>query len=247
MSNEIDFANTTDAAKSALSSGTFPPLPVIDSSDWRPPQQTAPVKQGTMPDRLKIFANSDKHEWTEYMLDTPHPNADAIAVMNYWDGQGAAQYTLTGRSYWVLVPGTYTQVTPGGGFQKEYTSTVGIATTDSQTLSSELGVDGSGLSAKVSVAFTHSVTTSSASSVTTTYSVGAPAAGFTRVWMLWQLCDELSALDGNGTLIANPTRHADVNWSEHAAGGGAFVNYANVQQIFQSDFFVPIQRDFPNS
>lgn len=247
MSSQIDHANINDVTRMAIAESKLPPMPHIQSLDWRPPQQTVPVATpgGDLSLRLKIFADSDIHEWQEWMIDTEHPDASQTSVMSYWDGKGCAKYTATPRSYWVAVPNSYTNITPGGTYTKEYATSVGIETTDSTTLAAELGIDIKGLSAKLTATFQHSVTTSETRSETTSYSVGGPLEGFTRVWMLWQLFDELAALDENGQVISNPQRHADVNWSQHAAGGGAFVQYRTVRQIFPTDILAPIQADFP--
>ena len=244
----LDYANLSPTTVQLLGDGQLPLLPVIQSLVWLPPSQSTPVVQSTTEDRLMLFANSDKHEWTEFVPDQPNaPNpTGGGTLMDYWDGNPAANYVLTMRSYWVLVPGTYTQVPPGGAFQKQYTTTFGISTTDSQNICAEMGLDVEGLSAKLSVEFSHSVTTSTSQQETTTYNVGAPADGFLRVWMLWQLVDEVVALDPTtGNVVANPMRHGDVNWSQHAAGG-AFLNYDDLDQLFPEPILVPVQKDFPN-
>ena len=147
----------------------------------------------------------------------------------------------------LVMPGSYTQDNGGNTYKNSFTCTNGITTTDSDTLTAELGVDIKGLSAKLSSAFSHTVSNSSTVSQTKEYDVGSPPVGNIRVWMLWQLCDQIVALDGSGKIIDNPTRRANVNWSDHAAGGGAYVNYTNLQQIFPSDIVVPVQADFPSS
>jgi hypothetical protein len=188
-----------------------------------------------------MFADADSHDWQQWVPDVPSPPDGPL--LNFWDGAPPAAYALTMRSYWVLVPQTYTQVARGGKFEKQYTTSSGIATTDSQTLSAELGVDIDGLGAKISAEFSHSVTTSEQQQQTTTYDVTNDTGGATRVWMLWQLIDEVIALDSNGNLISNPTRHGDVNWAEHAPSG-AYLYYKNLHQLFPSTILVPTQKDF---
>ena len=239
----IDRANVSPAAAKRFDAGSFPPLPVIENLQWMPPNQSPPVVQSTTDEHLMIYANADHHNWQQSVPDVPKANVGPL--LKYWDGYSEAVYTLTMRSYWMLVPGTYTRVTPGGGFHKQYSTTYGIATTDSQTISAELGVGVDGLSAKITAEFSHSVTTSSQTQETTTYDVGPPADGFTRVWMLWQLIDEIAALDSNGAVIANPTKRGDVNWAEHAPSG-AYLYYQNLDQLFPSTFLVPVQQDFPS-
>jgi hypothetical protein len=242
----IDYANLSPATAQLLGDGQLPPLPIIQGPMWLPPSQTAPSGDGTLPGRLKIYANADSHDWQEYVPDVPSPTGGGT-LMNYWDGGPPANYVLVMRSYWSLVSNTYTQIYPGGSFTKEYSTTVGISTTDAQTISAEMGFEAEGLGAKLSAEFSHSVTTSSSQTETTTYNVGAPADGLIRVWMLWQLVDEIVALDPNtGNVVANPTRTGDVNWSQHAPSG-AYLQYTNLDQLFPESFLVPVQKDFPNS
>ena len=224
--------------------GSLPQLPIIESILWKAPSQTTPVDQATSNDRLKLYANADSHDWQEYVPDQVASDSSIPGVLvNYWDGQPPAAYTLTLRSYWQLIPSTYTQVSSGGGFEKEYTTTVGISNTESSTLSAELGVEVEGLSAKISASFTSSVTTTSETQETTKYTVGSPEKGYTRVWMLWQLVDELVALDPQGKIVSNPTRRGDVNWSQHNQSG-AYLSYQNLHQHFPSTIIVPTQQDF---
>ncbi|MFB9244504.1 hypothetical protein [Massilia antarctica] len=242
MSADVDFSTISELTEAVLR--TLPPRPVILSQDWRPPKESEFYTQGTIKDRLKIFADADSHDWTDYLLDTPDPTGNHLSVMAYWDGKPEAQYTLTGQSYWILVPQSYTQVLPGNEYKNSYMSSIGVSDAQSSTFSAELGVDIKGLSAKISAAFTHTVTVDSLKTISQEYTVKAPTEGNVRVWMLWQLCDQIIALDGNGKLIINETRRADVNWSQHRPSG-AFVNYKNLQQIYPSDIFVPVQQDFP--
>lgn len=243
----IDYANLSPATAQLLRGGQFPPWPIIQGLMWQPPSQTAPSGVGTIPGRLNIYANADSHDWQEYVPDVPNPNGGGGTLLDYWaNTPPQANYVLTTRSYWALVPNSYTLVYPSGNFQKEYSTTVGISTTDAQSICAELGVDVEGLSAKLTAEFSHSVTTSSSQTETTTYNVGAPAEGMIRVWMLWQLVDELIALDPNtGNVVANPTRHGDVNWSQHNPSG-AYLNYTNLDQHFPEPFVIPIQKDFPS-
>jgi hypothetical protein len=243
-----DKANVSQATASRLADGNLPPLPVIESPQWLPPSQSLPVVQGTAAQqRLMIYADADSHDWQEYVPDVPNaPNPTGGGTLqDYWDGNPPANYTLTMRSYWVLVPGSYTQVMPGETYEKQYTTTFGISTTDAQSLSAELGIAVEGLSATLTAEFSHSVTTSIQQQETTTYTVSGPAVGNIRVWMLWQLMDEVVALDPNGNVVSNPKRHGDVDWSQHGASG-AFLQYTDVNQYFPSSILVPVTKDFPS-
>lgn len=217
--------------------GNLPDMPIIGDTHWRPQNQTTPVVQGTTQDRLKLYANANTHSYTQWV-----PDQVGGTLLNFYDGLGSAEYTLTFRSFWRLVPGSYTQVKPNGHYTKEYTSTYGLETTDATSLSAELGVDIEGLSAKLTAEFSRSITTSSTQQQTTTYQIESPADS-TVVWMLWQLIDEVIALDSKGNLIANPIRQGDVNWDEHEPSG-AYLNYANLHQLFPSDIIIPNQKSF---
>jgi hypothetical protein len=225
--------------------GQFPPLPVIASPQWQPPNQSDRVVDGTSPHRLRIWANADSHDWQEMMNDVPGGEAAAAGqVMSYWDGAGEANYTLTLRSYWVLVPGSYTQVGHGNSYNKSYTTTYGISETDAQSISASLSVGVEGIGATIQAEFSHSVTTSSETSESTSYQVDGPDEGQVKVWMLWQLVDELCALGPDGQIVANAVRRADVNWSEHNPSG-AYVNYLDINQHFPSPTMVPVSAVFP--
>lgn len=244
--NHVDRSSLSDATAKFLLEGNFPPLPDIPGLNWEPPNQTPPVVQKTSPTRVKIRADCDIHDWQEDMNDMPGGDGAAAGqVMSYWDGNPQANYVATLRSYWALVPNTYTQVTPGNTYTKSYTTTYGISETDAQSLSATLGVEVKGISASLTAEFSHSVTTSTESSETTQYTVGGPAEGQTRVWMLWQLVDEFCLIDPNtNDVIANTTRRADVNWSQHHPTG-AYVYYVDPDQHFPSATLVPITKDFP--
>lgn len=245
---DVDHPNLSDGAAKFLLGGNFPPFPDIPGLNWLPPSQTPPVVRGTNPGRIKIFCDADSHDWTEYMNDIPGgDNAAAGQVQSYWDGQPPANYVATLRSYWALVPGSYTQVTPTNTFQKSYTATYGISQTDAQSIAASLGVEVEGLSASITAEFSQSVTTSSETSETTTYTVPGPAEGLTTVWMLWQLVDELCMIDpATGTIMANRNRRANVNWSDHNASG-AYTWYNDFDQHFPSSTLIPLTKNFPSA
>ena len=79
--SHVDQANLSPLAAARLLASDFPPLPIIPSLNWSPPAQTPPVVQSSTPDRIRIWANADSHDWTEMMIDTP-------------GGDGAAQRDL---------------------------------------------------------------------------------------------------------------------------------------------------------
>jgi hypothetical protein len=228
----------------------FPTLPTIASLQWEPPAKGTLDVRGTSTDRLKI-------NWigkpNDYFDDIPSastsPGPPGYLLDRYTDGQPASNYTLTMRSYFIPVPGSYTRVFEGGSVNRTYTTTYGITTTDSTTLSAELGVDADSLSAKISESFTHTVETSSSTTKSVTYNIGAPEPGFTRVWMMWQLVDEIVALGADGNIIPNPERVGVI-----VPRGPPYppldipipLQYTNLDQAFPSQTFVPAQQDFPN-
>lgn len=244
----VDRSNLSDSAARLLLSGSFPPFPDITGLNWEPPSQTPPVVRSTNPGRIKIFCDADNEDWTEYMNDIPGGQlAAAGQVQGYWDKLPAANYVVTLRSYWALVPGSYTQVAPGNTFQKSYTATYGISQTDTASIAATLGVEVDGLSAAITAEFSQSVTTSSETSETTQYTVPGPAEGLMTVWMLFQLCDEICMIDpATGTVVANQNRRAWVNWSSHNASG-AYTWYDDLDQHFPSATLVPLTRNFPST
>ena len=243
----IDHANADPKVVQRLLAGELPAIPKPDSLMWQPPQQSTPIVQSrSETGRLMLSANADSHGWQEMVPDIPkerNPIKGGATLLSYWPGFQASQYTLTLREYWALVPLTYTHVYPGGSFTKGYETSYGISTTDQLTISAELGVSVGELGAKLSAQFSHSVTTSETKSETTIYNVGAPAEGFVRVWMLWQLVDELIALGPDGKIITNPTKRGDVDWSQHGPSG-AYLSYLKLDQPFPSSLFIPVQADF---
>ena len=240
---------TDTNVKTNIGNKTLPPMADIESIIWRPSEQTSPVFQSASPDRLMLYADANSHtgdDWQGYVPDIPNtanPTGGSV-LLNYWSGT-YADYTLTLRSYWKLIPDSFTHVGPGTVYERVYTTTSGISNTDSNTLSAELGVGVEGLSAKLSASFSQEVTTSSETTQSTTYTVNGPTDGSTRVWMLWQLVDEVVALDNTtkNILLNTPNRQGDVNWQHHDSSG-AWLSYKNVHQLFPTNFIVPAQKDF---
>ena len=239
------------ALKAAIT-GPIPPVPTITSINQAPPAESPRLVLSTSGDRLALYADSDNSSRNAWVADTPGQalGRSAAVLRNYWGDGPARAYTLTLRRFWKQVDGAFTIVGPGSTYQKEYTVTHGVSVEDSQTLSAELGVEVGGLSAKITASFTHSVTTSDETSEQTTYTV-AGVDGKQRAWALYQLVDELVALDGNGNVISGSgLPEGDVSWFEGAdfpfkIVSGAFLSYKTVQQTFPSQTFVASQADFP--
>ena len=228
----------------------LPPFPPITDILTQLPDQSDPIVIATSPVRLLLYANSDNSGNSAYVADIPGTMTPGnySFLKNYWGDGPARQYTLTLRRYWRQVPGTYTLVLPGGAFKKTFTTSHGISTTDSQSLSAELGVEGGGLSAKISATFSHSVTVSDATQESSEFSAGEPPPNSQRVWIIWQLVEEIVALDSNGAVIpASDGREGDVVWlTIFPSFSGAWLSYPNVQQPFPTTVFMPQQKDFPN-
>lgn len=238
-------------------SDTLPPFPELASAMDNLPNRTDPVIVATSTDRLFLFANSDnsgKNAWVPDIPNQPGLKPFEPTMLSYWDKKPPLDYTLTMRRFWRLVPNTFTHVQPGGGFKKSYTVTHGISTTDSQTISAEMGCEADGLSAKISASFSHSVTVSDEKVEQTEFSAGPPDDGFVRVWALWQLIDEIVALDPAGNVI--PHTEPELNrkgeimwWSTNIMpfgeyDSGAFLSYPKAQMEFPSTTFMPQQKDF---
>ena len=231
-----------------LADSLLPP-PAIESALWAPPATSDPVVFPAPGQRRLLHANSDNSGKAAMVPDTPgatDPSTPAV-LRDYWyDPPRPPQYTVTLKEYWRLVPGTYTHVMQGGGYTESYSVTDGISTTDSQSLSAELGVDVDGLSAKITATFSRSVTTSSDRSYTRSYNVGNPPDGMTRVWMLWQLVHDIDMLDSNGQVIAPDQGRGAVFWygPEHSISG-AYLSYGAAHVSIPAPLYLPTQADFP--
>lgn len=229
----------------------LPPLPVIENLNMKLPERTDPVIIGTTPLRLNLFADSDNSSRNTWVSDIPgeiNPQTNSV-LQNYWDGNSPLDYTLTLRHYWRLVESTYSTIHPGMGYTKSYILTHGVTAEDAQTLSAELGVEASGLSAKLQATFLHSLTVTDQTQESTEYTVGAPDKGLIRVWALYQLIEEIVALDLQGNVIPeSDNRRGDVGFSMivpmYNYKSGAYLQYKNVQQLFPTTIYSPVQQDF---
>jgi hypothetical protein len=73
-----------------------------------------------------------------------------------------------------------------------------------------------------------------------------------RVWLAWQLVDEIVALDKSGNIIpsgdrGSSNRKGEILWTKFPFGNdsGAWVYYKTAQQLFPSNNFIYAQKDFP--
>jgi len=216
----------------------MPPFPPITSLMEELPDQTDSVFISlSNQQRLLMYAMSLHYSkiqgWVSDTINHMNDVNPGVILRSWGDGCEPTTYNLQLRAYWQQVPNTYTHVNPGGGFSKTYTSSHGITTTDSQTISAELGLEGGGLSAKITATFGHTVETSQQTSEQTEYTVGAPDNGFVRVWVLWQLVHEIVAWDDGGLLIPSSVGSAgtgDVFFTNPPGGGAA--RYLRLQFLF---------------
>jgi hypothetical protein len=240
------------------------PVPPILSANDLPPKYSAPIVLKTnKTKRMLMFADSDNSSKQCYVTDIPDvcstfPNGTLRA---YWDGKPAADYTMTLRQFWRFVGDSFTRVFPGNSETKKFTHSWGISKTVSDSMTASLGLQGGGLSASVSETFSDSVTTDDNKSEEASRTIGPPADGMVRVWMIWQLVHEIVALDPAGKVVAvgKPgdldLRKADVDWPALALFGpkcgsdrsGAWVYYKESRWLFPSRILSPSQRDFPAS
>lgn len=243
--------NGAAATEAALAN--LPDVPIIASLNWAPPAESDRIVLEVSNERLLIWANSDNSGTEEFVFDQPQQDPGPLVttgyLVNYWDGQPEPAYTLTHRQFWRLVH--YTNLPEGNSQSIKYSQTTGISETDSESLSAEMGASAGGLSAKISATFSHSITTSNEDTQENTINVAAPDKGMIRVWLAWQLCDEIVALMPDGSTLpvgdqGTKNRKADVQWAGlTGAVSGAWMYYKTAQTSFPSDTIIYSQQDFP--
>jgi hypothetical protein len=245
------------------------PVPPITGPDQVPPSESTPVvMRSNSGKRMYLFADSDNSSKRDFVYDLPNtcgpePLPRPLGILtSYWDGRPPADYKLTIRRFWRLIENSYTTVPAGNTLTQTVTHSWGISTTDSETIMATLGFtsgNGPGLSGSISSTFSHSVTTDRSTSVEVQRKIDPPEAGKVRVWMEWQLVDELVALDPNGKIVpegcrCGSDRKANVRWNLSnpmygQCGGvfgesGAWVYYQKTRWLFPSQIIRPSQRDF---
>ena len=222
----------------------MPPSPPISGLNWRPPD-TGPFVDTPSDLRLHLAAYSKHHTWFAYVPDIPHAPGDPYPnLIGYADGLGPAAYTLTLRSYLQLIPDSYQLVTYPNSETRTYEASYGISTSETSTVSAELGIAGDMLSATIQASFSQTVTVEQTTTETTSRTVEATP-GMTRVWTLYQVINELMALDAGGKVIATGTRDGWANFVDEGPDD-AFLLYDTVDALFPSPFLVPVTADFPS-
>jgi hypothetical protein len=224
---------------------TIPPFPTIDSLNWAPPAQTNPVEISHVDNaRLMIYADADNANYQNYVLDVP-ASSGAPRLNNWWSGhepQGPRRLVL--RQFWKAVPGTFTHLSDGTKLQQSWQYTHGVSTTDSESITAQVGIEGDGLSAGLSATFSHSVTVSEQTTQTTQFSVDPPAQG-TRVWILWDLMYEMMVVTQNGgIIIPTGTYRGDVDFADDKHYSGAYLNYKWTHLIVSSGNLFPQDKVF---
>jgi len=235
-------------AQTADTPGELPPLPKIESLDWQPPDHTDPVEVGHTPldVRLHIFADADNANYQDWVVDVP-TSEGFPRLNNWWSGcEPPSPRQLVLRQFWRYVPNTYTQVYPGNTFSKSWEYTHGVSTTDSQSITIEIGFEGKGLSAGLSATFGHSVTVTDESKETTQYTVGPPPDGSIRVWLLWDLRYQMLLVDRDRKVVPATTYRGDVGFSDDRHYSGAYLNYRWTDMNISSGILLPQQVEFPN-
>jgi hypothetical protein len=172
--------------------------------------------------KLNLHWSSDGDSQECYVRDPDPTNTLAatsgtvpLREFTGWYGK-RPDYMLARRRWWRKI--AQRVVDPGTGFSVEYTTTHGISTTDTSQLSAEVGVEVEGVGVTIQAGFSNSITTSTETTVTNTYPYTGPADA-TTVWALWQLMEELVALDDNEKVVSWSRGTYAATWAE--ARGGA--------------------------
>jgi len=234
----------------------YPPLPELADVNSQPPDRSDYVELSRSDRRIVMWANSDNSGKNAYVCDLPNkqlPNTTAI-IENYWDGYGGpADYKLSLREFWRPVGRSYHRIPPGNTITISVSKTEGISTTVSQSLTLSLGVSEGGVSADISATFSNSVTTSQATTTAEQVDIVPPAEGRIRVWLLWQLVQEIVAIRPDGSILPpgdpnHAVQKAQVAWDGPGHySSGAWVNYMATDWLFPSDTYAAYQKDFATS
>ena len=223
---------------------SLPALPTIASLDWDPPATTSPELISVLTKPLIIRADSDNSGYWAMVYDELG-KGDNARIDAYWPGQSPEPHRLRLRRYWARVPDTYTRLPAGTSLKNSWAYTHGVSTTDSQSITVQIGASGEGLSASIAATFSHSVTVTDQTTRTQEYSVDSPAAGFTRVWLLWDLMYEFAVIHaGNEDPIKTGTYRGDVRFTDDKHWSGAYLNYAWTYKVISTGYMVAQSNDF---
>jgi hypothetical protein len=194
------------------------PLPVIPKPTGLGdrPSDSPRIVVSTTKEKLNVLWDCDDNSSQFYVID-PDPsnsvvsnNAQPSSVMIEWWG-GRPDYTLTMRRYWTIAD--WTQVVYADTYTKSLTETYGVSTTETTSLSAEIGVEFEGLSAKMTQTFETSTTISSESTTTEEWQFKNEEKGSIAYAILWQLVEEFAALDANAKYVSWPRGVWAARWS----------------------------------
>jgi len=162
------------------------------------PQVTDPwvVSEATPPTQYRLWwdwVHGDQQCWI------PAPGQPGSEAISY--SSPLPSYNIYVRRYWSQLDSCALQ--PGTSFSRTNSITTGVSTTDSQSLSYQLGVGLDGLSASLSETFEHSVTVSSETTTTKAWNIDPPTKPLQFV--LWQLMEEIVALTPSGQIVTWPS------------------------------------------
>lgn len=223
----------------------LPDFPAITGVDWTPPSETNPVEVYRKAGSMWIYADADNANFQDWVLDVEKNGQNVFPRLNNWWGGNAPQaHELVMRQYWKIVPGTFLHLIPGTHVQKSWQYTHGVSTTDSQSISVQVGIQSEGLSAGLSATTSHSITISDQQTETTEYSIDPPASG-TRVWVLWDLTYEfiVAKPKTNDPIPAGQYR-GDVAFSGDRHYSGAYLNYSWTHKTISAGLLCPQDKIF---
>ncbi len=222
---------------------TLPAFPTIDSLNWSPPSQTEPVEMVRSTRNLIIYADADNANYQDNVWDQETGDG-APRLNNWWDGNAPVARQFVLRKYWKMVPGTFTHLSPGTQLQKSWEYDHGISTTDTESITAQMGFSGGGLSASLSATLSHSVTINDLQKTTTQFTIQPPASG-TRVWLLWDLMYQFMIVrsDSNDP-IPQGTYRGDVDFSNDDHYSGAYLNYRWTNLTVSAGILCPQDRVF---
>lgn len=170
------------------------------------PSDSEPIILSTSDWKLNLWWDDDHTSTRFWVADKMTPDGqqgNAYSRNNVvWYYGDHPDYLLTCRRFWKRAD--FQILASGISFSKTLTMTYGISRTETETLSAEFGVEVGALSAKVSATFEKSITISTETTETKEWQYPAPPEGKTAVWILWQLVDEIVALDANNNPVSWP-------------------------------------------
>lgn len=195
----------TEEGLSAHAAAGGPTIPVPSSFLDLPPVDGPRAVISTSPTKFMLWWDFD-HADTQLWIPPPPPGQQPIpgtrGGINYYYGPPIPDYTLTHRQYWHMLDHQLigAGASPPGGYTRHEVVTEGMSSTETTTLSGELGVDVKGLQAKLSKTLDSSITISTETTVEKTWIANGSETQDT-VWILWQLVDEIVGLKPDGTIV----------------------------------------------